>query len=33
MSYIVVAVILGLIIWIYVASNNGFLKISATIFV
>jgi mono/diheme cytochrome c family protein len=33
MSYIVVLVLLGLIIWIYVASNNGFLKIAATIFV
>jgi mono/diheme cytochrome c family protein len=33
MSYIVIFVLLGLIIWIYVASNNGFLKITATIFV
>jgi len=33
MSYIVIFVLLGLIVWIYVASNNGFLKITATIFV
>lgn len=33
MSYIVVLALLGLIVWIFVASNNGFLKIAATIFV
>ena len=33
MSYIVVFVLLVLIVWIFVASNNGFLKIAATIFV
>ncbi len=33
MSYIVIFVLLILIVWIYVASNNGFLKIMATIFV
>ena len=33
MSYIVVLVLLLLIVWVYVASNNGFLKIAATIFV
>ncbi len=33
MSYVVIFVLLLLVIWIYVASNNGFLKIMATIFV
>lgn len=33
MSYIVVLVLLIVIVWIYLASNNGFLKIAATIFV
>lgn len=33
MSYVVVFVLLGLVVWIFLASNNGFLKISATIFV
>ena len=33
MSYIVVFVLLLVVIWIFVASNNGFLKIAATIFI
>ena len=33
MSYVVIAALLGLVAWIFLASDNGFLKISATIFV
>ena len=33
MSYIVIFALLILIVWVFVASNNGFLKIMATIFV
>jgi mono/diheme cytochrome c family protein len=33
MTYVVILAIAGLVAWIYFVSNNGFLKISATIFV
>ena len=33
MSYVVIFVILLVVAWIFIASNNGFLKIAATIFV
>ena len=33
MSYVVILAIAGLVAWIYFVSDNGFLKISATIFV
>jgi len=33
MSYVVIFVILIIVVWIFIASNNGFLKITTTIFV